>query len=102
MKANQFLQNDEGVSNLLPIALAIVIGFAILFVGAFVHGEIRQALTDSYPAAGSRSVLQNNTLQSQSNISTNSDSAIDIVQIVIIITLLAAAIGAIFMFTRFR
>ena len=100
MKANQFIKNEQGVSNLLPIALAIVIGFALLFIGTFVNGEIRQGLTDSMPAAGSRSIVQNNTLNSQSNVTKNFDSSIDIVQVVIIITLLAAAIGAIFLFTR--
>lgn len=102
MKANsKFVNKDDGVTNLLPMAIVIVIGFAILFVGFFVHGEIRQALTDSYPAAASRTPIQNDTLSTQDNITENSNSALDIVQIVIIITLLAAAIGAIFMFTRY-
>jgi hypothetical protein len=101
MKANQFIKNEQGMSNLLPIALAIVVGFALIFIGAFVNGEIRQSLEDSMPSAGSRSKVQNSTLESQKNITTNFDSSIDIVQIVIIITLLAAAIGAIFLFTRY-
>ena len=101
MKANQLAKNNNAMSNLLPIALAIVVGFALLFIGSFVNGEIRQSLEDSMPAAGSRSKVQNSTLESQKNITTNFDSSVDIVQIVIIITLLAAAIGAIFLFTRF-
>ena len=54
------------------------------------------------PAAASRSPLQNNTLNTMDNTSINWDSSLDIVQVVIIITVLAAAIGAIFLFTRFR
>ena len=105
MKANRYakiVKDENGYSNLMPIALGIVIGFAILFIGAFVNGEIRDSLTDSYPAANKRSKTQNQSVLAQANISDNFDSSIDIVQIVIIITLLASAIGAIFLFTRFR
>jgi len=102
MKANQFLQDDQkGYTNLLPIAITIVICFALLFIGVFVAGEIRESVLAQYPAAATRSQLQNQTVLRQTNLSVNYDSAVDIVQIVIIITLLAAAIGAIFLFTRF-
>jgi len=101
MKSNQFIKNNEGFANLVPMVLAVVITFALLFIGAYVVGEIDQSLTDSMPSAGSRSVLQNTTLSTMQNVSDNWDSSIDIVQVVIIITILAAAIGAIFLFTRF-
>jgi len=94
--------SDKAMGNIIPAILAIVIAFAILFIGAFVNGEISQSLEDSYPTAASRSVIQNNSLNSDGNISTNWDSSLDIVQVVIIISLLAMAVGAIFLFTRFR
>ena len=94
--------NDLAYSNLIPAVLAVVIVFAIIFVGAFVNGEINQSLEDSFPAAASRSLIENESLSTLDNISTNWDSSLDIVQVVIIITLLASAIGAIFLFTRFR
>lgn len=103
MKANKkFVQDESGISNLVPMALAIIIVFAILFIGGFVNGEISQSLLDTYPAAASRTHLQNRSVNAQGNISSNWDSSLNIVQVVIIITLLAAAIGAIFIFTRFR
>ena len=104
MKANrrQILGDDHGYSDLVPLVLAVVITFAVLFVGAFVNGEISQSLEDSYPAAASRSTIQNETLDTLGNTSDNWDSSLDIVQVVIIITILASAVAAIFLFTRFR
>lgn len=101
-KLRKLKKNIDGFSNLLPAVLAVVITFAIIFVGAFVNGEINQSLEDSFPAAASRSLIQNESLQTLDNISTNWDSSLDIVQVVIIISLLASAVGAIFLFTRFR
>lgn len=93
MKANQFLQNKEGYTNLVPTILAIVIVFALLFIGSYVNGVIHAELDEAGGDSQSRSTM-NNT-------SDNFDSAIDIIQVVIIITLLASALGAIFLFTRY-
>jgi len=104
MKANRkFIENNDAYSNLVPLALAITITFAIIFIGAYVNGEINQSLEDTYPAtATDRSAIENSSVDRLGNISTNFDSGLNIVQIVVIITLLAGAIGAIFLFTRFR
>ena len=95
MKANQFLyKNDEGYSNLVPMVLSVVITFALLFVGAYINGTIHEQLDNSITNSAARSTM-NNT-------SKNWDSALNIVQVTIIITILAGAISAIFLFTRFR
>ena len=93
--------NEHGYTMLVPMILAIIIVFAVLFIGAYINGTISQELEDTMPAAASRTVLQNSTLGTMNNVSNNWDSSIDIVQVVIIITILAMAIGAIFLFTRF-
>jgi len=49
-----------------------------------------------------RTGRQNASFNTMDNVSGNWDSSIDIVQVVIIITILAMAVGAIFIFTRFR
>ena len=49
-----------------------------------------------------RNPIENSTVNTLNNKAKNWDSTLDIVQVVIIITVLAAAIGAIFLFTRFR
>jgi len=95
--------NKKGYTQLVPMVLAVVITFALLFIGAYVNGTINQELEDSFPStAASRSSIQNDSLSTMQNISGNWDTGIDIVQVVIIITILAGAIGAIFLFTRFR
>jgi hypothetical protein len=102
LKSNRFVKNDRAFTNLVPLVLAVVITFAILFIGGYVNGQIDQSLIDSMPAAGSRSILQNNTISTMDNISGNWDSSLDIVQVTIIISILAGAVAAIFLFTRFR
>ena len=86
--------DNKGYSNLVPMVLAVVITFALLFIGAYVNGTIHDELN----AATSNTDAEN----TMNNISANWDTGIDIVQVVIIITILAGAIGAIFLFTRFR
>ena len=96
MKSNRkFLGKDEaGYSNLVPMVLAVVITFALLFIGAYINGTIHEELEDATDNTDAESTMN--------NISGNYDSSLDIVQVVIIITLLSGAVGAIFMFTRFR
>lgn len=97
MKSNQkikLVEDDKAFSNLVPMVLAVVITFALLFIGAFVNGTIKENLEDA--------TTDTNSLNTMGNVSKNWDTGIDIVQVVIIITILAGAIGAIFLFTRFR
>ena len=97
MKANRkagILENKSGFSNLVPMVLAVVITFALIFIGGYVNGTIHDEL-DSASSNDNARATMNNT-------SSNWDSTLNIVQVVIIITVLAAAIGAIFLFTRFR
>jgi hypothetical protein len=98
----KIIGQNEGYTQLVPMVLAIVIVFALLFVGSFVNGTIKTNLVDSYPAAASRTTAQNNSIATMSNISANWDTGIDLMQVTIIITILAGAIAAIFLFTRFR
>ena len=97
MRANQkqkLWENEKGISNLVPMALTIVICFALLFVGSYVNGTIHDELNTSCD--------NDDACSTMNNTSDNFDSALDIVQVVIIITVLAGAVGAIFLFTRFK
>jgi len=103
MKANRFLnKNEAGYTALVPMVLAIVIVFALIYIGAYVNGTLTEELEDSFGAAAQRTINENRTLSTQGNITENFDTGLDILQVTIIITILAAAIGAIFLFTRFR
>ena len=94
MKKYKMIEDKKGVNQLVPIILAVVISFCLLFVGNYVNGTIHDELDTNVDNDDARWTM-NNT-------SDNWDSSLDIVQVVIIITLLAAAIGAIFMFTRYK
>ena len=93
--------NQKAFVGLVPLVITIVIAFALLFVGQFVNFEISDALKDSLPIPTERRGVQNRMILGANNTTDNMNSAYDIVQVTIIITVLAAAIGAIFMFTRF-
>ena len=100
MKANRkqiLWENEKGFSNLVPMVLALTITFALLFIGAYINGTIHDELNgslDTGPSMDDARATMNNT-------SDNWDATLNILQVVIIITVLAAAIGAIFLFTRY-
>jgi len=90
----QFKENEEGFTQLVPMIMAIVIVFALLFVGSFIIGTISEELEASVDA-------DSDAINTMGNISENWDTSIDLMQVTIIITILAGAISAIFLFTRF-
>jgi len=105
MKLNRLIKNKDGYANLVPIILSIVITFALLYVGAYVNGTVNDELSDNFGKLADQndSLLPAHSARARMNNTTyNFDSAISIVQVTIIITVLAAAIGAIFLFTKFR
>lgn len=96
MKANtKAKMNNQGFAFIVPMTLAIVVGFAILAIGGYVIGEITDTLESSFPAAASRTARQNNTLVLLGNVTTGFSDVVDIEIIVIIITALSMAIFAI-------
>ena len=97
MKANQKARqlDTRAFAFIVPMTLAIVVGFAILAVGAYVVGEVSSTLEESFPAAASRTVNQNNTILLLGNITDGFSDVVDIEIVVIIITALSMAIFAI-------
>ena len=100
MKANQKLRDEDVRRNgaftfIVPMTMAIVVGFALLVVGAYVIGTIGSTLEDSFPAAASRSDLENKTLSLLGNVTDGFSDVVDIEIVVIIITALSMAIIAI-------
>ena len=77
------------------MTMAIVVGFSLLIIGAYVVGTIGSTLEDSFPAAGSRSSNQNKTIGLIGNITDGFGDVVDIEIVVIIITTLSMAILAI-------
>ena len=103
MKANQrfkeFQKNEDALmfNMLLTAGITIVIFFALMNIGTYINGQIATSLVDSYGTATGRSALQNQTVSSLGNITTDYDSVLDIMTvtaIIMVITLpLAAVIG---------
>ena len=101
MKANKKPRDEEDVRRngaftfIVPMTMAIVIGFSLLVIGAYVVGTIGSTLEDSFPAASSRSNLENKTILLIGNITDGFSDVVDIEIVVIIITVLSMAILAI-------
>ena len=96
MKANQRVKlDDKGFAFIVPMTLAIVVGFAILAIGGYVVGEVSSTLEDSFPAAASRTSNQNDTISLLGNVTDGFSDVVDIEIVVIIITELSMAIFAV-------
>jgi hypothetical protein len=99
MKANQKFQelekNQGAFAFIVPMTMAIIVGFSALAIGTYIVGQIGSTLEDSFPTAGERSAGQNQTLSLIGNITTGFSSVVDIEIVVIIITALSMAILAV-------
>jgi disulfide bond formation protein DsbB len=105
-------KDEKGMQNLIAIGLTIILVFVLLFMGVYVNGTIHTELADTYPgneitpnasiANNWNNNVQNRSFNAMDNASGNFANTLDIVQVVIIISILAVAIGAIFLFTKFR
>ena len=101
MKANRKPRTDEEYKRngaftfIVPMTMAIVIGFAMLAIGAYIIGTISSTLEDSFPAAIARSDQENKTIALLGNITEGFSDVVDIEIVVIIITALSMAILAI-------
>lgn len=89
------MEDEKGFSFIVPMTLAIVVGFAILAIGGYVVGEVTNTLESSFPAAASRTAAQNNTLALLGNVTDGFSDVVDIEIVVIIITALSMAIFAV-------
>ena len=97
MKANRKPREGNvrngGFTFIVPMTMAIVIGFALLVIGAYVIGTIGSTLEGSFPdTVTDRTATQNKTVSLIGNITTGFSSVVDIEIVVIIITALSMAI----------
>lgn len=87
--------NKKGFSFIVPMTLAIVVGFAILAIGAYVVGEVGSTLEGTFPAESSRTANENSTIFLLGNITDGFSDVVDIEIVVVIITALSMAIFAV-------
>jgi len=96
MKANQKPREEDvrrngGFSFIVPMTMAIVVGFSLLVIGAYVIGTIGSTLEDSLTAGGTTDNEQS-TIYLIGNVTDGFSSVVDIEIVVIIITALSMAI----------
>jgi hypothetical protein len=93
--------DTKAFSFIVPMTLAIVVGFAIMAIGGYVIGEVSTTLEDTYPtnnATGGndwRTENQNETVILLGDITGGFGDVVDIEIVVIIITALSMAIFAV-------
>ena len=99
MKANnkfRLVEDDKGMIQMLPtVAFAVVMLFAITYIGTYINGTIASELVDSYGAAASRTNLENKSVNTLENLTSKYDSTLDIVVIAAIVTVLTLPLMAI-------
>ena len=93
-------KDDRGLmfDLLVGAGLAIILFFAVMNIGTFINSTIGQTMVDSYPAAASRSDIQNKSIRSLTNLSNDYDDVLDalsVAAIVMAITLPLAAVVSI-------
>jgi hypothetical protein len=98
MKANQkYVEADEyrkgAFAFIVPMTMAIIVGFSALAIGAYIVGTIGSTLEDSFGA--SPTANEQRTITLIGNVTTGFSSVVDIEIVVIIITALSMAILAV-------
>jgi hypothetical protein len=85
----EFRQEQSGMWNLLVEGVfAVIIIYATMNIGSFINGTIGDSLYDTYPAAASRSVIQNYSVASLENLSSGFSTNVGMVNVVAQIALI--------------
>ena len=106
---SSFVDDDTAFIEAIPgIVFAVVISYVYLNIGTYMNGTLGSELVDSFGDnqnhSGTwdwRTDLENNTVNTMGNLSSNFDSNVDIVKIAITISILLVPIMAIMSFRRF-
>ena len=106
MKANrkprELVEDESGMIQMLPtVAFSVIMLFAILYIGTYINGTISSTLVASYGAAGSRTALENMSVSTMTNLTTDYDDIIEIVTVAAIIVVLTIPLMAVVALRRF-
>ena len=81
---------------MLPVVgIAVIMLYAIMFIGTYINGTVADELVNSYPTATSRSSLQNQTVNTLQNLTADYDDNTEIISVAAIITVLTIPLMAI-------
>ena len=109
MKANRrslgIESDDKGMIEMLPtVAFAVIMLFAILYIGTYINGTISSTLVASYGpnvAGNWRTELENRSVSTMTNLTGDYDSVIEIVTVAAIIVVLTIPLLAVVAMKRF-
>ena len=95
-KAKDLVNDDKGMIQMLPtVAFAVIMLFAIVYIGTYMNGTISSQLVDSYGTATSRTRLENASVNTLINLTGKYDSTLEIVVVAAIITVLTIPLMAV-------
>ena len=94
---NGIKDNKNAMIQMLPtVAMAVVMLYAIMYIGTYINGTIGQQLIDGMPATASqRTVFENHSFSTINNLSDSFDDNTEIVSIAAIITVLTMPLMAV-------
>jgi hypothetical protein len=100
MKANKAFRDikadEKDMIQMLPtVAFAVVMLYAIMYIGTYMNGTIGSQLIDSYGTEESRTAFENKSVATLNNLSSDYDSNTEIVSVAAIITVLTIPLMAI-------
>jgi hypothetical protein len=100
IKANRAFKeakdDNKGMIQMLPtVAFAVVMLYAIMYIGTYMNGTIGSQLIDSYGTEATRTTFENKSVSTLSNLSADYDSNTEIVSVAAIITVLTIPLMAI-------
>ena len=104
MKSNKSCReikaDESGMIQMLPtVAFAVIMLFAILYIGTYINGTISSTLVASYGA--SPTSLETRSINTMTNLTGNYDDIIEIVTVAAIITVLTIPLMAVVALKRF-
>ena len=101
-KAGSLRKNKAGGLGLVPMIMAVVIAFVLIYVGLYITGTIHDEAIADFGVPLTRSTGANRSLTAMNNTSDNFVSGLNIINIAIIITIFASIIGAIMLFVKYK
>ena len=102
MKANRkqiegLKENKSALIQMLPVVgMAVIMLYAIMYIGTYMNGTIGSQLVESYPSElVERTAFQNKSVNTLENLSGDYDSNIEIISVAAIITVLTIPLMAV-------
>jgi len=102
MKANQknidkiYERNRAGMIQMLPtVGFAVILLYAVMYIGTYTNGTIGSQLIDSYGTASERSTFENASVNTLNNMSGDFDNNTEIISVAAIVTILTLPLMAI-------